>query len=118
VSHPILVRRRAEQQARIRCAADWAHELAKRIDLVAVVIFGSTARGDFNKWSDIDVLVVANELPLDARVRLALLTEAAPPGLQPGGWMPDEFADRRRRKDPIARECDAVGVTVFGALPS
>jgi predicted nucleotidyltransferase len=49
VSHPILVRCRAEQQARIRCAADWARELAKRLDLVAVVVFGSSARGDFNK---------------------------------------------------------------------
>jgi hypothetical protein len=118
VSHPILVRRRAEQQARIRCAADWARELAKRLDLVAVVVFGSSARGDFNKWSDIDVLVLAHGLPPDARARLALLTEAAPPGIQPVGWMPDEFADRRRHNDPIARECDTVGITVLGALPN
>ena len=117
MSHPILVRRRAEQHARIRCAADWARELAKRLDLVAVVVFGSSARGDFNKWSDIDVLVIARGLPPDARARLALLTEAAPPGIQPVGWMPDEFADRRRHKDPIERECDAVGITVLGALP-
>ena len=118
MSHPILARRRAEQEARVRCAADWAHELAERLDLVAVVVFGSTARGDFNKWSDIDVLVVANQLPLDARACLSLLTEGAPPGIQPVGWMPDEFANRRRRSDPIARECDAVGVTVLGALPT
>ena len=117
MSHLILVRRRAEQQARIRCAADWAHDLAKRLDLIAVVVFGSAARGDFNKWSDIDVLVVARGLPPDARARLALLTESTPPGVKPMGWLPDEFADRRRRKDPIARECDAVGVTVPGALP-
>lgn len=117
MSHPILVRRRAEQQTRIRCAADWARELAKRLDLVAVVVFGSSARGDFNKWSDIDVLVIARGLPPDARARLAVLTEAAPPGIQPVGWMPDEFTDRRRHNDPIARECDAVGITVLGALP-
>ncbi len=118
MTHPIVVRRRAEQEARIRCAADWAHELAKRLDLVAVVVFGSSARGDFNKWSDIDVLVVANELPEGARERLALLTELAPIGVQPVGWTPNEFADRRRRNDPIARECDGVGVTVLGALPT
>lgn len=117
MSHPILVRRRAEQEARIRCAAEWAHGLAKRLDLVAVVVFGSSARGDFNKWSDIDVLVVANELPQGARERLAFLMEGAPAGVQPVGWTPDEFADRRRRNDPIARECDGVGVVVVGALP-
>jgi hypothetical protein len=32
--------------------------------------------------------------------------------------MPDEFADRRRHNDPIARECDTVGITVLGALPN
>lgn len=117
MTHPILVRRRSEQEARIRCAADWAHELAKRLDLVAVVVFGSSARGDFNKWSDIDVLVVANDLPQGARERLAFLSEDAPVGVQPVGWTPDELADRRRRRDPIARECDGVGVMVLGALP-
>jgi hypothetical protein len=34
------------------------------------------------------------------------------------GWTPAELAQRRRRRDPIAREADAVGVVVFGALPT
>jgi predicted nucleotidyltransferase len=72
VNHPILVRRRAEQQARIRCAADWAHDLPKRLDLVAVVVFSSAARGDFNKWSDIDVLVAAERALPAIRLALAL----------------------------------------------
>ncbi len=117
MSHPILERRRGEQQDRIRLASAWARRIAGRLDLVAVVVFGSTARGDFNKWSDLDVLLVARELPADFRERLALLAEDTPPGLQAVGWTPAELAERRLRCDPIALECDTVGIPVFGALP-
>ena len=84
---------------------------------LADVVFGSVARGDFNKWSDLDVLVVARGLPSDARARLEVLMQDAPPGLQAIGWTPAELVARRLRNDPIARECEAAGVVVFGQLP-
>lgn len=118
MSHPIVERRRSEQQDRIQCASHWAGCLSERVDLIAAVVFGSVARGDFNKWSDLDVLVIARELPPGARERLELLMADAPPGLQPVGWTPEELAARRLRGDPIARECDSVGVTVFGHVPT
>ena len=117
MTFPAVARRRAEQRARIEEAAAWAERLASRLEVAAVVVFGSTARGDFNKWSDLDVLVVAPALPTDRRARDELLTADATPGLQPVGWTLQELAERRRRRDPIARECDTVGVTVYGALP-
>jgi len=117
MSHPVLERRRSEQTALIRVAREWAERLAQRLDVVAAVVFGSVARGDFNKWSDIDVLVVARGLPEGARERLELLMRDAPPGLQPVGWTPEELTARRLRGDPIARECDAVGMVVSGSLP-
>jgi hypothetical protein len=118
MSHPVLERRRSEQAERIRTAKEWAERLARRLDVVAAVVFGSVARGDFNKWSDLDVLVVVRELPASGRERLEILMRDAPPGLQPVGWTPEELAARRERRDPIARECDAVGVAVFGTLPA
>jgi hypothetical protein len=117
MSHPLLERRRSEQSERIQTAKEWAGRLAGRLDVVAAVVFGSVARGDFNKWSDLDVLVVVRELPASGRERLEVLMGDAPPGLQPVGWTPAELAARRRRRDPIARERDAVGVIVFGTLP-
>ena len=114
---PAVERRRGERQALIETAAAWAERLASRHEVAAVVVFGSTARGDFNKWSDVDVLVVAPELPGGRRERDELLTADATPGVQPVAWTPEELAERRRRNDPIARECDAIGVTVYGALP-
>lgn len=101
----------------IDTARQWAGHLAQRLELVAVVVFGSVVRGDFNKWSDIDVLVIAEGLPASARERLELLMLDSPVGVQPVGWTPGELTARRRRRDPIAVEADTVGVVVAGALP-
>jgi hypothetical protein len=117
LSHPVLERRRAEQRERIERAALWACALARRVALRAAVVFGSSARGDFNKWSDIDVLVISDDVPEDARERLALIAADAPPGLQPVAWSSRELLERRRRGDPIARECDSIGVLLLGSLP-
>ena len=117
VTIPVIDRRRAQQRARIEAVATWAGCLAAEREVSAVVVFGSTVRGDFNKWSDVDVLVVAEELPDEWRTRTEVLAADAPLGLQQVGWTPAELAERRRRGDPIARECDAVGVVVYGALP-
>lgn len=117
MSHPLLERRRRQREAAIELARRWATDLARRLPLRAAVVFGSVARGDFNKWSDVDVLIVAEELPPSGMQRLTLLHDGATPGLQPVGWTPAELAERRRRGDPIAVESDAVGVVVYGALP-
>ncbi len=116
MSHPVVDRRRAEQRRRIEIASEWAGRLADRLDISAVVVFGSSACGDFNKWSDIDVLVVSPALPSSARERLKTLMADAPPGLQPVGWTPSELINRRARRDPIAIECDDVGQIVLGSL--
>lgn len=122
MTHPVLERRRRQRDARLEVARRWVPALTDRlarcgVTVRAVVVVGSVARGDFNKWSDLDVLVVADPLPDGARERLALLTEDAPPGLQPVGWTPGELARRRDRRDPIAVEADTVGVVAAGALP-
>jgi predicted nucleotidyltransferase len=92
--------------------------LARRLDVQAVVVVGSVARGDFNKWSDIDVLVIAEAMPTGTRARLELLMADTPPGVQPIGWTPDELAQRRASNDPLAREAYDVGVVVKGRLPA
>ncbi len=117
MTHPVVERRRAEQQAHLDRAASWAAALPDGLGVMAVVVFGSVARGDFNKWSDIDVLVVAEHLPPASRDRVDLLFAHRPGGLEPVGWTPSELAERRRRRDPIACEADEVGVVVRGAWP-
>lgn len=45
-------------------------------NLISVCLFGSIARGDFTQESDIDILIVAKNLPEDVGRRHSLLTEA------------------------------------------
>lgn len=50
--------------------------LRKRFDLVSVVVYGSVARGEARKDSDIDVLIVADNLPEDRYLRYRMFEEA------------------------------------------
>jgi hypothetical protein len=113
----IVARRAAERDEAIGRSRAYAEALASRLSLVAVVVFGSYARGDFNTWSDIDVLVVADDLPADSGARLDLLWSSRLGGIEPVAWTTEEFQARRHRRDPIATEADQLGVTVHGALP-
>lgn len=110
-------RRRAERAAALAAAASYVEDLAGELPVIAAVVFGSYARGDFNTSSDIDVLVVSDALPIGFRQRLDLLWRHRPPGIEPVGWTVAELADRRCRHDPIAVEADRVGIIVAGALP-
>jgi predicted nucleotidyltransferase len=119
VTHPVLVRRRAEQERLLGVARTWATVAGPLLDAHCVVVVGSVARGDFNRWSDIDVLVVAENLPDTLAARLARLTTSnRPPGVEAILWTPDELAERwSRGNDPMAREAYRVGVVVYGELP-
>jgi hypothetical protein len=118
VTHPVIERRRRERAASIARVKSWADGLATRLhSLQTVAVFGSVARGDFNKWSDIDVLVVAADLP-ERYAERAELVSPVPPGVQPIIWTPEELAHQRRRGNPIAREVDEIGVVVVSGAPS
>ena len=114
----IVERRRGEQASALEAARRYAASLATEVPLVAAVVFGSYARGDFNTWSDIDVLVISDLLPDDSRVRLELVWRHVDGGVSPVGWTSSEHRERRRRGDPIAVEADAAGIVVAGALPA
>lgn len=118
MTHPVLERRRAGRAARVEAARGYANTLAGELDgLVAVVVIGSVARGDWNQWSDIDTLVIAESLPPDGRARLERTVRSDHPGVQGVAWTPGELVQRRQRRDPMAVEADEVGVTVWGRLP-
>ncbi|MGH9156902.1 MAG: nucleotidyltransferase domain-containing protein [Acidimicrobiales bacterium] len=116
----VIARRRSERAALLGAAEQWARRAGPVLGAQAVVVVGSVARGDFNKWSDTDVLVVAADLAGGLSERLARLRAVRPPpGVEATGWTPAELTRRRRRgTDPMAREAYSTGVVVYGALPT
>lgn len=110
----VLQRRRRERDELLARARVFAAALPPALDVRAVVVFGSVARGDFNKWSDIDVLVVADACagtPAERHARL----EPVPGRIQPVVWTSAELSERLGRGDPIAIESLQAGRWVRGS---
>lgn len=109
----VVERRRRERQELLDRARVFADQLDPSLGVRAVVVFGSVARGDFNLWSDVDVLVVADHLPAHPVERLRSLG-ARPGGVEPVAWTPTEWVTKHRTGNPIIREALEAGVWIVG----
>lgn len=109
------VERRRQELADLRSLArDYVQTLADRIPIRAAAIAGSVARGDFNVWSDIDVVIVSDALPARVPDRGLILAQGAPARVQPIGYTTEEFERACRRRDRLAREALGSGVVLRG----
>jgi uncharacterized protein len=100
---PVVARRREERAALLETARGFVSSLAGSLDIQAAVVFGSVARGDFNAWSDVDVLLVVPDLPDTVPARYSLLGRL-PPKIEAVLWTPAEWSRESRRRNPIAEE--------------
>jgi len=64
----------------------YLHELSAIIKPKCVVLFGSTARGDWDAYSDIDVLIVSDDLPDNFFKSLTILYKPRRGRVQPFGY--------------------------------
>lgn len=99
-SHPVVERRRAERAA-----------LRRRLRIERAVVFGSVARGDFNRWSDVDLLLVSDDFEGPHLRRLEQLGDR-PPRIEPLCWTTAEWREHEQRMNPIVMEAEAVGVAM------
>ena len=110
----VHAKRRAQRAGLLQQARDFAASLPGTLGVQAVVVAGSVARGDFNVWSDVDVLVVADRVPERYLDRLALV-EPRPPAVQPFVWTSAEWRRELDRRNPLAVEARDVGVWLRGS---
>lgn len=74
-------------------------------------LFGSFARGAENKWSDIDIAIIASNISddrLEERVRFAKLSSAIDSRIEPVPFSPDTFVD----EDPLVWEIKKEGIII------
>jgi predicted nucleotidyltransferase len=117
MTHPIIRRRRAEQKKKISVADHYIRGVARRLDIERAWVVGSVARGDFNVWSDIDVVVVARVLPLESLRRADLFLDG-PPTVQVVAYTPQELEVELGRKNPLAVEASTIGIPIGNAAAS
>jgi len=118
VERVIETRRRVREEA-VREARVFAECAKSKLGRVTAVVFGSYARGDFNAWSDIDLLVVTDTpLPPNPLKRLDVVEECflEASGVEPVILTISEFAEKLRKRDPVAVEAVEKGVVVLDDL--
>ena len=113
VPPPVIQRRRAERAALLARARAFVETIPDGVRLRAAVVVGSVARGDFNSWSDIDVVVIADGLPERVLDRYTLLGRL-PARVEVVLWTPAEWDRQRQRRNPIAVEAVECGVWLVG----
>ncbi len=82
---------------------------------VLVLLFGSRAKGDFLKDSDIDLLIVSSNLPDDVRDRaLDFFNDKLP--VQPFVLTPSELGERIEKLDFLIFDAFEEGVILYSSM--
>lgn len=92
--------------------------IIKALNPLAVILFGSFAKGDINEGSDVDIIVIANfSEPFLDRIRLLLdLNENIGLPLEPIGYTPEEFQKMRKNGNPFVEEVLKNCVVLYGTI--
>lgn len=96
--------------------AECVKEIFSNITLV--ILFGSYARGDFNMWSDIDILIVVDGgLPDRPTERIDMVTPCivrtkAP--IEPLIITKEELEKLKKKRNPAIMDAINNGITIFG----
>ena len=109
--------RRAERERLLDLAEAHVDALAGELPLVAAAVAGSVARGDFNAWSDVDLVVVSDALSAEPAARHARLDRDRPGRLEVHGYTTAEFRAALERGDALVRETVTSGIVLRGMLP-
>lgn len=83
----------------------------KGFQIYQAYIFGSYAKGQVNKWSDIDVAIISPQIGNDRfeeRVRLTELAISVDDRIEPLPFSLENFKD----DDPFVRQIKAEGVAI------
>jgi predicted nucleotidyltransferase len=81
------------------------------IHIESAFLFGSYARGTENKWSDIDVAIIASNISddrLDERIRFTKVSSDIDSRIEPVPFKPETFVD----EDPLVWEIKKEGIPI------
>lgn len=119
VLEKVLDERRRLRQEVLADLAQACGKMRAKLGKLAIILYGSYARGDFNVWSDVDILIISEAFEgirfLD---RYNLIGEWIKPGWEPKNYTPNEF--RVMMTKPSWREalrdhviiCDELGINI------
>ena len=95
----------------------YSEQLSQCLSPRCIVLYGSLAKGTYTSASDIDLVVVAQDLPKDFHDRLAYLQElnGTRRAIDAFAYTPAEFRDMLNRGHVTALDAVADGIAVHGS---
>ncbi len=86
------LRRRGEERGRvIREALRFGLRMREKLGRITLLLYGSYARGDFNLWSDVDLILISERFSgVPVLRRLDLIAEDIPPRFEIRCLTPEE----------------------------
>ncbi|MCD6254776.1 MAG: nucleotidyltransferase domain-containing protein [Deltaproteobacteria bacterium] len=100
----IIKRRKRELRKRVELARGFLQSIYGYLSPMTAIIIGSTARGDFNQWSDIDLVIISDRFPENPIDRFRMVELRILPGIEP---IPLRTADLMRlveKKAPVLED--------------
>ncbi|MGB9729629.1 MAG: nucleotidyltransferase domain-containing protein [Thermoprotei archaeon] len=88
----ILKERKKQRNSIIKEVRTFAKKVKRKLGKVTIVLYGSYVRGDFNLWSDVDILIISEAFNnLRFLDRYELFKNEEKPGFEPKPYTPEEF---------------------------
>ncbi|MGQ4891574.1 MAG: nucleotidyltransferase domain-containing protein [Candidatus Njordarchaeia archaeon] len=111
----IIRKREGERLRAIELAKKFLECAKKHFNIKEAYVVGSYARGDFNEWSDIDLVLVAENVPKSPIERLSKIKEClkAFSKIEPIIISPEVLTELRSKRNPIAVEIEKHGIKIF-----
>ena len=83
---------------------------------IKIILFGSAARGEYDKVNDLDFLIIKEDVPYYGIARMRQLDELIDRNMAADMlvYRPDEFEERVRLDDPFIKSIVREGRVLYG----
>jgi predicted nucleotidyltransferase len=102
-----------EITAEIKSIAD---QIVRKYDPLKIILFGSAARGEYDRVSDLDFLIIKEDVPVNGLARMRQLDDLIERNIASDMlvYRPDEFEERIRLGDPFIKTILKEGRVLYG----
>jgi len=107
----VLRKRLSEWLSVVESIEEYSKLLRSRLGRVSIILHGSFARGDFNAWSDVDLIIVSEKFRGVRVLDRYDLLNPTPPRVEPIPLTPEEFLANLEK--PAWRHALSRGAVVF-----
>jgi len=102
-----------EITAEIKSIAD---QIIRKYEPLKIILFGSAARGEYDRVSDLDFLIIKEDVPVHGLARMRQLDDLIDRNIASDMlvYRPDEFEERIKLGDPFIKTILREGRVLYG----